>query len=73
MMGMSVKATNADKGTASPTKIASPTPMKNISTSTTKMKPSTTVLTRSLMFSRVRSDWSAVIRMSSPCGKRVSS
>ncbi len=61
MMGISVKATNADSGTERATKIASATPMKNIRISTTKMNPSTTVLTRSFTLSRVRSDWSAVI------------
>ncbi len=70
--GIITKATSADSGTDRPTNMASRTPMKNIRTNTTKMKPNTTVLIRSLTFSRVRSDWSAVIFTSSPSGNRDS-
>ena len=54
--GMNKKVNKADKGTDKPTNTASLTPMKNINTITTKMKPRTTVLIKSARSPRVRSD-----------------
>ena len=67
-----INANRADRGTESPTKMASRTPIKNIKTNTTKIKPSTTVLTKSSISDLVLSEPSAVILISKPWGKRLS-
>ena len=59
--GMTMKARKDDSGVARPTNMAVCTPMKNISTIVTRMKPMMIELTRSEMFVRVSVDWSFVI------------
>ena len=67
-----INAKRADRGTDNPTKIASLTPIKNIKTNTTKMKPKITVLTKSSISVLVLSDESAVIFTFNPSGKVLS-
>ena len=52
--------------------MASRTPIKNIKTNTTKIKPKITVFTKSSISDLVLSELSAVILTSNPCGKRLS-
>ena len=54
--GINKKVNKAERGTDKPTNAASRTPMKNIKTITTNTKPNTTVLIKSAISPRVRSD-----------------
>ena len=73
MTGNKTKATNVESGTESPTKMASCTPMKNINTKTTKIKPKITVFNKSFNSTLVRSEPSLVRLTLSPSGNLVSS
>ena len=73
MMGNITKPTNVESGTESPTKMASCTPIKNIKTKTTKIKPKITVFSRSFSSVWVLIEPSLVKLTFRPSGNLVSS